>query len=241
MMMLFDLHTHTIASGHGYSTLKENIEMAKERGLKVLGLSEHAPGLPGGPNILYFWNYKCIPRQYGELRLMCGIEANISDFDGGLDVDDFTLSRMEYVIASMHTPCLKSGSVEENTRAAIGAMNNPYVTILGHPDDSRFPLDYDLLVKEAVKAKVVLEVNNSSLHPLAARQGARENITLLLEKCKEYGCPIILGSDAHTCYAVGDFTEAEVLLRELEFPEELIVNTSPDKLSMIENKKNILR
>ena len=219
-MILMDLHTHTIASGHGYSTLKENVEMAKERGLKVLGLSEHAPGMPGGPNIMFFWNYKCIPRQYGDLRLMCGVEANICDLEGGLDVDDFTLSRMDYVIASMH---------------------NPYVTILGHPDDSRFPLDYDLLVREAVKAKVVLEVNNSSLHPLAARQGARENIILMLQKCKEYGCPIILGSDAHTCYAIGDFTEAEELLVELNFPRELIVNESLENLSLIENKNNVLK
>ncbi|MBQ7920847.1 MAG: phosphatase [Lachnospiraceae bacterium] len=240
-MILMDLHTHTIASGHGYSTLKENIEMAQERGLKVLGLSEHAPGMPGGPNIMFFWNYKCIPRRYGDLRLMCGVEANICDLEGGLDVDDFTLSRMDYVIASMHTPCLKSGSAAENTRAAIGAMNNSYVTILGHPDDSRFPLDYDLLVREAVKAKVVLEVNNSSLHPLAARQGARENIILMLQKCKEYGGPIILGSDAHTCYAIGDFTEAEEVLVELNFPRELIVNESLENLSLIENKNNVLK
>lgn len=240
-MMLMDLHTHTIASGHGYSTLKENIEVAKERGLKVLGLSEHAPGMPGGPHMMFFWNYKCIPRQYGDLRLMCGVEANICNFEGGLDVDDFTLSRMDYVIASMHTPCLKSGSVEENTRAAIGAMNNPYVTILGHPDDSRFPLDYDLLVREAVKANVVLEVNNSSLHPLAARQGAGENIARMLQKCKEYGCHIILGSDAHICSAVGEFGEAEALLAKLEFPQELVVNLSCEKIGLIENQKNILK
>ena len=241
MMTLMDLHTHTIASGHGYSTLKENIEMAQERGLKVLGLSEHAPGIPGGPHMMFFWNYKCIPRQYGDLRLLCGVEANICDLTGKLDMDDFTLSRMDYVIASMHTPCLESGTALENTQAAIGAMRNPYVTILGHPDDSRFPLEYDLLVREAVKEKVVLEVNNSSLHPLAARQGARENIRELLLKCKEYGCPIILGSDAHTCYAIGDFTEAEVLLKELDFPRELIVNESLENLKMIENPKNILK
>lgn len=240
-MMLMDLHTHTIASGHGYSTLKENIELARERGLKVLGLSEHAPGMPGGPHMMFFWNYKCIPRQYGDLRLLCGVEANICDLTGALDVDDFTLSRMDYVIASMHTPCLKSGTALENTMAAIGAMKNPHVTILGHPDDSRFPLEYDLLVKAAVEEQVVLEVNNSSLHPLAARQGARENIRELLLKCKEYGCHIILGSDAHTCYAIGDFTEAEMLLKELDFPRELIVNESLERIKLIKNPNNILK
>lgn len=240
-MMLMDLHTHTIASGHAYSTLKENIEMAKERGLKVLGMSEHGPGLPGGPSALYFWNYRCIPRQYGELRLLCGIEANICDLSGKLDVDEFTLNRVDYVIASMHTPCLESGSAYENTMAAIGAMKNPYVTILGHPDDSRYPLDYDLLVRSAVEENVVLEVNNSSLHPLAPRKGARENIREMLLKCKEYGCPIILGSDAHTCYAVGDFSAVEGLLLEVDFPKELIVNESLEMLSLVENTKNIMK
>ena len=240
-MMLMDLHTHTMASGHGYSTLRENIEMAIERGLKVLGLSEHAPGIPGGPHMMFFWNYKCIPRQYGDLRLLCGVEANICDLTGTLDMDDFTLSRMDYVIASMHTPCLKSGTALENTMAAIGAMKNPHVTIWGHPDDSRFPLEYDLLVKAAVEEKVVLEVNNSSLHPLSPRQGARENVRELLLKCKEYGCSIILGSDAHTCYAIGDFTEAESLLAEIDFPRELVVNDSLERLKMIENPNNILK
>ena len=239
-MMLMDLHTHTIASGHAYSTLKENIDAARERGLKVLGLSEHGPAMPGGPHAIYFLNYKCLPVKYGDLRLLCGIEANICNLDGKLDVDESILGRMDYVIASMHIPCLKAGSAEENTRAAIGAMKNPYVTILGHPDDSRYPLDYDLLVQEAVKAEVVLEVNNSSLHPSASRQGARENIALMLQKCKEYGCHIILGSDAHCSYAVGDFTEAEALLTELDFPRELIVNTSCENLKLIENRKNVL-
>ena len=39
MQPLFDLHTHTIASGHAYSTLKENIEEAAKIGLKALGIS----------------------------------------------------------------------------------------------------------------------------------------------------------------------------------------------------------
>ena len=64
-----DLHTHTIASGHAYSTLQENIAAARERGLKFLGLSEHGPAVDGGPSRLYFQNYKIIPREYGDMRL----------------------------------------------------------------------------------------------------------------------------------------------------------------------------
>ncbi|MBQ7775215.1 MAG: phosphatase [Lachnospiraceae bacterium] len=233
MKYVMDLHTHTIASGHAYSTLQENIARAQEMGLKVLGLSEHGPNILGGPHIMFFWNLKIVPRQYGDLRLLCGAEANIMDIDGTLDLDDFTLSRLDYCIASMHTPCLKQGNAEENTLAAINTMKNPYVTILGHPDDSRYPLDYDRLVQAAVEHKVVLEVNNSSLHPLSARQGARENILTLLRTCKKYNCPIILGSDSHISYDIGEFVQAESLLKEVDFPESLIVNTSVEKLEKI--------
>ena len=77
MIPIMDMHTHTMASGHGYSTLKENIEAAKERGLRALGLSEHGPAMPGGPHVFFFSNYRCIPREYNGLRLFCGVEANI--------------------------------------------------------------------------------------------------------------------------------------------------------------------
>ena len=110
-----DLHTHTIASGHGYSTLQENIMEAQRMGLQFLGLSEHGPAMPGGPHEYFFSNYKCIPRQYGNLRLLCGIEANITDDKGGLDLPEHLLERMDYVIASMHPPCVTPGGREYNT------------------------------------------------------------------------------------------------------------------------------
>lgn len=172
---VMDLHTHTIASGHAYSTLQENIRAAQERGLRYLGLSEHGPAMAGGPNRLYFLNYKIIPRQYGDLKLYCGVEANITDYEGHLDLDAFALERMDYCIASMHTLIVTPGSVRENTMASVHAMENPYVKILGHPDDSRYPLDYEELVRAAAELQVALEVNNSSLHPLAARQAAIAN------------------------------------------------------------------
>ncbi len=233
MKYVMDLHTHTIASGHAYSTLQENIARAQELGLKVLGLSEHGPAMPGGPDMMYFWNLKIVPRQYGNLRLLCGVEANILNYEGKLDVDDFTLSRLDYCIAGMHTPCLEQGSVEENTQAAVNAMKNPYVTILGHPDDSRYPLDYEMLVQAAVQEKVVLEVNNSSLHPLSARQGARENILSLLKACKKYQCPVILGTDSHISFDIGVFEQAQELLEKVDFPKELIINTSVEKLEQV--------
>ena len=235
MNYVMDMHTHTIASGHAYSTLQENITAAKAKGLKYLGLSEHGPGINGGPQPIYFQNYKIIPREYGELRLFCGIEANITDYEGHLDLDEFTLSRMDYCIASMHTLTMTPGSARENTQAAIHAMENPRVKILGHPDDSRYPMDYEELVRTASRLHVALEVNNSSLHPLASRQGARENIITLLKACIRYEANVILGTDSHICSSIGDFTQADQLIREVDFPRELIINTDPARIVEVIN------
>ena len=49
MKALIDLHTHTLVSGHAYSTIKENVEAARLAGLKYIGLSEHAPDMPSSP------------------------------------------------------------------------------------------------------------------------------------------------------------------------------------------------
>lgn len=235
MSYVMDLHTHTIASGHAYSTLQENIAAAKERGLKFLGLSEHGPAMAGGPSPIYFQNYKIIPREYGELRLFCGIEANITDYEGHLDLEERTLARLDYCIASMHTMIVPPGSARENTRAAILAMENPMVKILGHPDDSRYPMDYEEVVRAAARLRVALEVNNSSLHPLASRRGARENIHMLLNACLRHGASVILGTDSHICSAVGDFTQVDQLLREVDFPRELIINTDPARIGEVVN------
>ena len=228
MKYFMDFHTHTIAGGHAYSTLQENIAAAMQQGLKVLGYSEHGPMMPGGPHPLYFKNMKVLPREFGDLKLFRGVEANIMDYNGTLDLEEELLSKLDYCIASLHILCCKPGTVEENTRAVVGAMKNPYVTILGHPDDSRYPLDYEAVVKTAKEENVLLEVNNASMNPKNTRQNGRENVVTLLKTCMKYDCPVILGSDAHFSSAVGNFEEVLKVIEEIGFPERLIVNADPE-------------
>lgn len=235
MNFYMDMHTHTMASGHGYSTLKENIEEAEKKGLKVLGLSEHGPAMPGGPHIFFLHNYRAIPRQYGELQLFCGAEANLIDLNGRLDLEDKDLKRLDYVIASMHTVCVTPGSRKENTKALMQAMYHPYVNIIGHPDDDRFPVDYAMLVAAAKETGKILEVNNTSLHPKSSRKGGRENVLALLKECRKQGVEVLLGTDSHICYTIGDFKDTMPLLAETEFPEELILNCDMRKVSTIVN------
>lgn len=236
MKYLFDLHTHTIASGHAYSTLKENMEEAVAKGLSAYGFSDHSEAVPGSCKNVYFSNFKVLPRRYKGVLILRGVEANIMDYSGKLDIDDYILERLDYAIASLHTLCIEPGTLRENMSAYFGAMSNPYVKILGHPDDGRYSLDYDELAKEAVKNDIVLELNNSSLNPNSARVGGAQNAEKMLKAAKRHGAYIICNTDSHYCTHVGDFENCDRLLGKLDFPKELVINNSMEKLTKVLNK-----
>lgn len=223
--MLCDLHTHTIISGHAYSTLKENIEEAKKKGLKFLGTSEHSQKMPGSCNNVYFYNMKILKRDFDGIFLLRGAEANITDYSGNLDLtEEKNIKNLDYIIASLHTPCIKSGSTTNNTEALIKAMDKQKVRIIGHPDDDRFPINRESLVLSAKEKKVLIELNNSSLTKNSSRKNARENNIEILELCKKHKVDIIINSDAHVDYQIGDFKRAIDLIEELDFPKEQIIN-----------------
>lgn len=227
---VLDLHTHTIVSGHAYSTLREMAKAASDKGLELLGITEHAPMMPGSCQNFYFQNLKVVPREMYGIRLLLGCEANILDPEGNLDLSDKILSGMDIVIASLHLPCMKPGTRSENTNAYLSAMKNPYVNIIGHPDDGRYEVDYRALAEGAKEYGKVLELNNHSLQPNCTRQNAVENDICMLDLCKEYGVPIVIDSDAHFDTLIGEFDEATALLKSLDFPEELVLNRSVDAL-----------
>lgn len=230
MKAILDLHTHTIVSGHAYSTVQENIEAAKKIGLKYLGMSEHAPSMPGGPHPFYFQNIYVIPKEVDGVRVLKGIEGNIIDFDGNIDVTDEMALHLDYIIASLHSPCLKGGTKEENTNAYLKAMNHPKVKIIGHPDDSRFIFDKEIVIKNAKEKNILIEINNSSLKPDSFREGSRENIIELLRLCKKYNVRVVLGSDAHISYDVGKFIYNGSIIDEVNFPKELVINYHEEQI-----------
>ena len=236
MKNLLDSHTHTLASGHAYNTIDEMIQTAAYKGMQLLGITEHGMALPGACHEFYFMNLRVLPRKKHGIEVMYGVEANIMDSNGKLDMRQGLLEKMDVVIASMHIPCLKPGTEEENTRAAVNAMKNPCVNILGHPDDSRYPLDYEAVVLAAKEYNVLLELNNGSLNPEGARQDPRPNDIRMLELCKKHEVSVILNSDAHCAEDIGDTSLSGVLLKEVDFPEHLIVNRSVEEYKKYINR-----
>lgn len=236
MKYVLDSHTHTIASGHAYSTIHEMAREASERGLKLLGITEHSMKLPGTCHEFYFQNLKVLRRQMYGIEVLFGAEVNIMDYDGSLDMGEELLKKMDVVIASLHTPCIRPGTIEQNTSAYLHAMENPYVNIIGHPDDSRYPVDYEALVRAAKERKVLLELNNGSYQPGGSRKNPMENDLKMLRLCKKHQAPIILGSDAHTQEDVGNYCYLDEVLKQAEFPQELIVNRSVEEYKTYINR-----
>lgn len=237
MKYILDTHTHTVASGHAYSTIDEMAQTAAERKLAVLAITEHAPKMPGSCQEIYFSNLKILPREKFGIQLLFGVELNIMDYEGNVDLSERLLKQMDIVIASMHTPCVPHGLLPQNMSAFIGAMKNPYVNIIGHPDDGKYPVDYEELVLAAKKYHKLLEVNNNSLMPHSFREHARENDIIMLEFCKKYQVPVVVGSDAHYIDYVGRHEEAYTIFEEMDFPESLVANTDKDLLFSFLNKK----
>ncbi|MBR6652678.1 MAG: PHP domain-containing protein, partial [Anaerotignum sp.] len=95
MKLKIDTHTHTLASGHAYSTVDENFRWAAEKGLELVALTDHAPGMKDTTGHAYFANLHVLPEKLHGVRLLRGIELNIMDFDGTVDMDEKTLSRLD--------------------------------------------------------------------------------------------------------------------------------------------------
>lgn len=229
MNIELDVHTHTVASGHAFSTLQEMAQAAADKGLKLLGITEHSPGIPGTCNPIYFRNIHVVPRQIYGIELMLGAEINITDTKGTLDLDEIYLKLLDLRIAGIHSLCYSQGTKEENTYGMVQAISNPYINIISHPGDGTADLNFEPIVLAAKEHHTLLEINNSSLKPSRGKKQARPNNLEILRLSKKYEVPVILGSDAHISFDIATYDYAIQLVAETEFPEELIMNTSVEK------------
>lgn len=228
MTPLLDVHTHSIVSGHAYSSIQEMAVAASEKGLKILGITEHAPELPGACDPIYFRNLHVVPREMYGVRLLLGAELNILDTKGTLDLDEDYYRILDLRIAGIHSLCWKGGTREENTHAMLQTIRNPWTQIISHPGDGTALLDFEPIVLAAKETRTLLEINSSSMDPVRHKEEARENNLEILRLCRRYEVPIILGSDAHISFSVADYRYALPLLAETDFPEALVINDKPE-------------
>ena len=227
--IIADIHTHTIASGHAYGTIREMAQAAASMKLEILGLTEHAPGIPGTTDPFYYMNLGVIPRKLYGVHILHGCEINVLN-DGTLSLEERFIKKLDYAIVGMHSLCYQDAGREQNTDHVISCMKHPKVKLVSHPDDDHIPLDYERLVKAALETGTALEVNNSSLVKKDLRLNCYENYRIMLEWCRKLEVPVIVSSDAHDPAWVGRVELAMALLDEIAFPESLILNLEAERL-----------
>nr|WP_294526778.1 phosphatase [uncultured Blautia sp.] len=230
-MYLSDIHTHSIASGHGTScTISQMAKAASGKGLSFLGITDHGPATLGAGTVSYFRSLPMAPRKRFGIQLLFSAEVNILDDQGQIDLPLDVLSGLDYVIASMHIQNFRPADRQKNTLALLNAMQHPCVKILGHIDNTQYDLDYEAVIQSAAHNQVLIEVNEASLAPYGYRGDTRDNCRQMLKLCQQYQVPVILSSDSHGSAHVGDFTYGDAFIKACSFPQHLILNNQIPRL-----------
>lgn len=238
-----DTHTHTLASGHAYSTIEENLRAAKEQGLELVGITDHFSSffVPSTDFACFgfFINKKALPEVWHGVRLLFGAEVDIIDLKGNLFGHDLYIpypnkngvkltyeegisNRLDYLIASVHFKDFAANStVVENTELYIKALEHENVKILGHIGRSGLEFDIDEVVKAAKSLNKMIEINEASF---GHGETVRERCLKVALACAKYGTKIAVNSDAHSSFEIGKYPNTEHFLDEIGFPVELIGN-----------------
>lgn len=235
MKLIADLHTHTVASTHAYSTVTENTAQAEKQGLKIMAVTDHAPQIDDAPHIWHHQNLSTLPRIINNVFVLRGIEANIIDNSGNVDIDieKGLMKKMDWIIASYHWG---SGTKSEFTESYIKALENPDISCLGHTDSKRFPYDVKEVCKACAHFGKAMELNVARIRDIS-KKDAYDFYRNLLSVCAEEKAFVVVNTDSHFWNTIGDFTPALKLIEEVGFPQELLLNADEDRLKEFVNRK----
>lgn len=107
------------------------------------------------------------------------------------------------------------------------------MTVIGHPDDDRYPIDPYEVAAAAAENHTAIELNNGSLNPLSTRINGPKNIRKVLETCRKYRTMVLMGTDSHICYEIEHFENAMALLKQMDFPAEQVINFDVERLGYV--------
>ena len=235
MNIIGDMHTHTLASTHAYSTITENCKSAAEKGIKIIAMTDHWGEMPDSPHIWHFDNLRVLPRHICGVTVLRGVETNILNNEGELDMPRKTLENLEWVVASMHRQVYEPSTVRNHTMAYLKAAEDPIVDVIGHCTTAMFPIDFEKCIKKFKECGKLVEINESSI---LYKKGSYENSYEVLKLCKKYEVPVVFDSDAHYCELIGVVDTAKKIASEVGFPERLVINSDFDRLAEFIRRKH---
>lgn len=243
-----DFHTHTIASLHAYSTLKENIDAAKELGQQFMAVTEHFIGEDDALQSKYeLSRIKTISERTHKLRdfrVIDGVELNFGQQSEQLEgMKDIAIR-----LGGLHSWywSIKHQDIEALKRIVKDYIDRGYINVVAHPEREINSLlngkygegitpavkeYFEWLVTYTKKKRVFLEVNEYSASNDIG--GNRTRLEYWLKLARDNNNPIVLGSDAHFYTEVGLFDKSIRLLNKLGYPKGLILNCSVPMINEI--------
>ncbi|MDA8333392.1 MAG: PHP domain-containing protein [Peptococcaceae bacterium] len=225
MLLEADLHTHTLASGHAFSTVREMAQYAARKRLKMIAVTDHGVRMPGGPDENYFRQLRGLPDLICGVEVLKGVEANIVDGYGNLDMPPDILENLDLVLAGFHDGTgYQGGSVEQNTAALVAAIHNPLVHIIAHPGNPLYPVELEKIVMAAKAAGKALEINNGSF--TFRRPGSGPRCEYMAKLAAKSSVLVSVVSDAHNCFTVGAWEHAVAVAERAGIRPENVVNSS---------------
>lgn len=236
MPIIAETHCHTVACDHAYSTIYENVREAARKYMKFVCITEHGPAMVDGPHAWYFGNiFKVVPDVIDGVVVLKGAETNILDHCGTLDIESRHLTKLDWVIASYHTVCCEPGTVEQHTEGWLSVARNPDVDVIGHAGDERYKFDLETVIPAFKQYGKIVEINS---HSFGCRPGSEENCREIARACKKYEVPVVCSSDAHFFTQIGEVKAALDMLREIGYPEELILNNNYERFLAVAREKS---
>jgi putative hydrolase len=224
-----DFQMHSLWSD-GDEPLESIVEACLARGHSCAGITDHSYGLAIARGMTMaaaaeqHAEIDAVNRKYGRrFRLFKGIEANIRP-DGTVDMTPDELRRFEFVVASPHSLLRR---VEDQTGRMVGAVSQPGVCILGHPQGRRYNVragiqaNWDLVFEAAARRQVAIEIDG---------EWDRQDVHYeLAARAAHHGCIFALDSDAHANSEL-DFIEIAIAHAKLAgIPQQRIINYWPNR------------
>ena len=233
-MLKVDLHTHTIASPDGIHTVMETLYYAKKKGVELLAITDHGPQSGRRVNTVFFKRFQ---NPYDDIELLKGLECNLGNDLGEIDLPQSLLAQMDIVLLGIHKNTTRNKPKEFYTECLVQAIKaNPCINIITHPNDPDFPVDYEILAKTALNHDVAIEINNSKT---AGKIASPDSTIKLLRACMNIGCSIAVNSDAHVISELGQDNAVTPYLKELDFPEDLVITNNKERALKFINKKRV--
>ncbi len=220
-----DTHTHTYASGHAYSTLIENAQHAEKNALKMFCTTDHSQSMPGAPHYWFFNNQRILPRFISGVAVIRGVEANILNIDGDIDIPLETDRCLDWVLASLHQPVFAPVNKATHTQMLLNTIKSGRVDALGHLGNPEFDFDFHAVIECARQHNVAIEINNSSLRG-ASRSGSADRCYEIACIARDVGAYITTGTDAHFCQDVGQLELVSDLLDKVKMPAQQVISHS---------------